>query len=244
MLSNFVRDGRPLIQVFLVGQEEFRDILLSPGFEQLRQRVIATYHLNPLSETETRTYIEYRLSLADWTRDPDFSADAFSAIYRYTDGVPRRINSLCDRLLLFAYLEELHRLDASHVRTVAEEISSEFRPPSVSSDGPAPQASLGAEPRPASDEAAVRDREVAQGVTEPLETMARVMFDKANVQQRLAALERGVDGLGRSLKVELAEVKDELVYVRGLVEDLVTELRFRNGGAASQTDNVPRLKNQ
>ena len=86
MLSNFQYQGRPLVQVFLLGQEEFRATLLSPGFEQLRQRIIATYHLNPLEAAETRTYIEHRLRLVGWRADPTFSDGAFERIYAFTQG--------------------------------------------------------------------------------------------------------------------------------------------------------------
>ncbi|MEZ5561089.1 MAG: XrtA-associated ATPase [Pseudomonadales bacterium] len=207
MLSNFQHDGRPLVQVFLLGQQEFRATLLSPGFEQLRQRVTATYHLNPLDETETRTYIEHRLSRVGWAHDPDLADDAFPAIYRYTDGVPRRINNLCDRVLLFAYLEELHRIDAEVVEKVADEIGSEFL-----------------SGRPEMTEQA-KEQPVFDAPGQPLETMARVMFDKANVQQRLAALERAVDSLGLAVKPELADLREEVTYVRTLLEEVLLELR-------------------
>ena len=115
MLSNFQFEGRPLIQIFLLGQEEFRATLLSEGFEQLRQRVIASYHLNPLDAEETRTYIEHRLTIVDWRSDPVFTDDAFERIFAATQGVPRRINNLCDRTLLYAFLEELHRIDGEVV---------------------------------------------------------------------------------------------------------------------------------
>lgn len=212
MLSNFQQNGRPLLQMFLLGQEEFRATLLSPGFEQLRQRVIATYHLSPLDEAETRTYIEHRLNTAGWSSDPAFTDDAFGAIYRFSDGVPRRINNLCDRLLLFSFLEELHRIDAEVVGSVSEEIGSEFW-----------------SGRPQGDQEPAEERQpVFDKPGQPLETMARVMFDKANVQQRLASLERAVDSLGMSVKPELAELREELGYLRGLVEDVLMELRAQS----------------
>jgi general secretion pathway protein A len=211
MLSNFHFEGRPLLQVFLLGQEEFRATLLSPGFEQLRQRVIATYHLNPLDADETRTYIEHRLETVNWTHDPEIADDAFPAVYQFSDGVPRRINNLCDRLFLFAYLEELHRIDAKVVESVAEEIGSEFW-----------------SGRPQRDEDDDEDHQVFDKPGQPLEAMARVMFDKANVQQRLASLERAVDSLGHSLKPEVAELREELSYVRGLLEDVLMEVRSQN----------------
>ena len=126
MLSNFQLDGKPLVQIFLLGQEEFRSTLLSEGFEQLRQRVIATYHLNPLDDEETRTYIEHRLSCANYRGRPTFTDQAYTAIYRGSEGVPRRINNLCDRILLFAFLEEVENVDADVVEAVARELGGEF----------------------------------------------------------------------------------------------------------------------
>ncbi|MEQ8783441.1 MAG: XrtA-associated ATPase [Roseibium album] len=214
MLSNFQRNGRPLMQVFLLGQEEFRTTLLSPGFEQLRQRVIATYHLSPLDADETRTYIEHRLTTVGWTGDPEITDEAFEAIFRFSDGVPRRINNLCDRLLLFTFLEELHRIDGEVVESVAEEIGSEFW-----------------SGRPDVDDIEVEEPRSQQVFDKPgdrLETMARSMFDKANVQQRLAALERAVDSLGHALKPEVSELREEMAYVRGLLEDVLVELRAQS----------------
>jgi general secretion pathway protein A len=222
MLSNFQSEGKPLIQIFLVGQSELRATLLSPGLEQLRQRVIATYHLNPLSEGETRTYIEHRLSRVDWVNDPEFSDDAFPAIYAATDGVPRRINNLCDRILLYAYLEELHRIDSRVVHAVFAEIGSELSS-GLLKEGDAGHVET---PEPG-DRQATSDR-VFDRPGEPLEAMARVMFDKANVQQRLASLERALDRLGNQLQHEVGELRDETSYVRGIVEDILVEVRSNN----------------
>ncbi|NJN51485.1 MAG: AAA family ATPase [Gammaproteobacteria bacterium] len=215
MLSNFNDKGKPLVQVFLLGQEEFRATLLSPGFEQLRQRVIATYHLNPLKEVEARTYIEHRLSRVAWQHDPTIDDDAFAAIYSFTQGVPRRINNLCDRVLLFAYLEERHDVDGAMVATVANEIGTEF---------------LSGDPSPAKAKvpADVIHNEPA---VQPLESMARMMFDKANVQQRLSALERAVDSLGHN-------VMEELTAVRILLQELTREVRGSNKNEPSKRKRV------
>jgi putative secretion ATPase (PEP-CTERM system associated) len=125
MLSNFQLAGKVLLQSFLLGQADFKDTLRSPQMEQLRQRVIAAYHLNPLGEDETKTYIEHRLTLVGWTTDPVISDEAHAAIHKYTGGVPRLINQLCDRLLLFGYLEELLAIDLEHVDTVVKELQQE-----------------------------------------------------------------------------------------------------------------------
>lgn len=125
MLSNFQMDNRPLVQCFLLGQPEFREKLARPEMEQIRQRVIATCHLEPLAADETKSYIEHRMKLVGWEGDPDFTDDAFDHIHRVTGGVPRRINSLCGRLLLYGSLEDTHVIDATVVQDVAREIAEE-----------------------------------------------------------------------------------------------------------------------
>jgi len=125
MLSNFDYEGTPLFQVFLVGQPEFRTIMEQSNMEQLRQRVIASYHLENLSEEETRDYILHRLSVAGWREDPAFTDGAFPAIFEETTGLPRRINTLCNRLMLYCSLEEAHEVTAEIVETVCSELREE-----------------------------------------------------------------------------------------------------------------------
>jgi hypothetical protein len=126
MLSNFQISDKPLLQSFLLGQEEFRATLQSSGLEQLRQRIIASCHLSALSVQETRDYVEHRLRVVGWQQDPRFSDDAFEVIHTLTEGVPRRINVLCDRILLFGFLEELHEFDRLTVKQVGKELSEEL----------------------------------------------------------------------------------------------------------------------
>jgi putative secretion ATPase (PEP-CTERM system associated) len=122
MLSNFQVGSHALLQIFVLGQEQFRAMLDGPQFEQLRQRVIANYHLNPLNRDETQQYIEARLQQVGWRGDPLFEASAFDGIFAYTGGIPRRINMFCDRLLLYGYLEGLHILAADAVASVVAEL--------------------------------------------------------------------------------------------------------------------------
>ena len=126
MLSNFQTDDRPLLQTFLLGQPEFRETLLSRDMQQLRQRVIATYHLGPMDLAETQSYIQHRLAMAGWQGNPSFDQEAFAAIYDYTAGIPRKINSLCDRLLLMGCLEKLHCFGGAEVTEVVHDIQQEF----------------------------------------------------------------------------------------------------------------------
>ena len=126
MLSNLIVGKTMALQSFLLGQPHFRVMLGSPLLEQLRQRATAAYHLGPLSEGETRAYIEHRLRRADWKGDPQLTEDCFPVIYRHTGGVPRQINTLCSRLLLFGFLEELHTLQAAVAEKVANDLRQEM----------------------------------------------------------------------------------------------------------------------
>jgi general secretion pathway protein A len=133
MLSNFQTENNSLLQTFLLGQPEFRQTLLSAEMLQLRQRVIATYHLGPMDVAETRTYIEHRLHTVGWHDDPVLNDDAYVAIHEFTGGIPRKINTLCDRLFLMGFLEELHQFNKSHVDEVIRDIQQEFEPPETQS---------------------------------------------------------------------------------------------------------------
>jgi putative secretion ATPase (PEP-CTERM system associated) len=131
MLSNFQLDNRSLLQSFLVGQPELRQVLHSGQLQQLRQRVIASYHLGPMDRDETRAYIEHRLKHVGWKGDPAIDADAFEAIYAVSGGIPRRVNLICNRVMLAGYLGEKHQLGVADVRAVANEIQKELGPETV-----------------------------------------------------------------------------------------------------------------
>lgn len=128
MLSNFQFGKQALLQSFLVGQPEFRDILQNPQMQQLRQRVIAACHIGPMDLEETQGYIEHRLKCAGGNGRPNFDAAAFDEIFNVSGGIPRRINSVCDRLLLLGFLENKDALTAVDVSEVAREIHEESGP--------------------------------------------------------------------------------------------------------------------
>ena len=122
MLSNFYLGKDALIQIFLLGQEQFRNSLYTSELEQLRQRVVASSHLDPLNQKETRDYIEHRLALSGWTDSPRISDRAFVRLYSLTKGVPRRINTFCERLMLYGALEELVEFHDETIKEVAKEL--------------------------------------------------------------------------------------------------------------------------
>lgn len=126
MLSNFQLDNKPLVQSFLLGQEELKAIIQAPNMEQFRQRIIASAHLKPLSEEEVKEYINHRLQQAECNRANLFTEEAFTLIHEKTLGVPRKINIFVDRLLLFAFLEELDVININAINDVAQEMEVEL----------------------------------------------------------------------------------------------------------------------
>lgn len=122
MLSNFQLGGQSLLQIFLLGQPEFRDLLKSPDLEQLRQRVIATHHLEPMMAGEVEPYVVHRLSIAGWQGNPSFTQAAYGALYQATGGVPRRLNALVSRVLLLGAIEQLAVIDADVVGAVVADM--------------------------------------------------------------------------------------------------------------------------
>ncbi len=125
MLSNFQLETHALLQSFLVGQPEFRRTMQSPQMLQLRQRVIAACHIGPMDADETRGYIEHRLKCVSWSGDPRFQPEAYESIYKATGGVPRRINAVCDRILLSGYLAGKREFTREDVEMVAREMHDE-----------------------------------------------------------------------------------------------------------------------
>lgn len=126
MLSNFQIGTSAPCQIFLVGQPQFRETLSHPNLEQLRQRVIASYHLGPMSREEVGRYLSHRLKHAGWSGDPEFGDGAMDSIYAATGGVPRQINTLCSRLLLLGFLDNMHAFSAGDVERVAIDLREEY----------------------------------------------------------------------------------------------------------------------
>ena len=122
LLTNLETSERKLLQIILIGQPELRTMLARPELEQLAQRVIARYHLGPLTEPETGAYIAHRMAVAGAQGAPVFPASSVPLIHRITHGVPRRINLLCDRALLGAYVENSREVTRKIVRTAAGEV--------------------------------------------------------------------------------------------------------------------------
>lgn len=126
MLSNFQLGNHPLLQTLLLGQPEFRATLQQHGeLEQLRQRVIAAHHLEPMEAEEVEPYILHRLQKVGWQGNPGFEPELFGAIHRASGGIPRRINQIANRLLLLGAVERLDRIDGAMMDAVLAEMAGE-----------------------------------------------------------------------------------------------------------------------
>ena len=126
MLSNFQAEGQSLLQIFLLGQPEFRDRLnTSPGLEQMRQRVIATHHLDPMVAEETLPYLGHRMRLAGCNGNPTFTDDAAAALHRASGGLPRKVNMLATRALLLGSIEGAETIDGALIGRVVNDLENE-----------------------------------------------------------------------------------------------------------------------
>lgn len=135
MLSNFQVGNVSPCQIFLIGQPQFRSVLADPNLEQLRQRVIAAYHLGGLSQEECGLYVTHRMKQVGWANDPVFQDDAMMAIYLHSSGIPRLINTLCSRVLLLGFVDHLHVLTGEHVSRVAADLAGEIGDMSTKANG-------------------------------------------------------------------------------------------------------------
>ena len=122
LLTNLETSERKLLQIILIGQPELRTMLARPELEQLAQRVIARYHLGSLTEAETGSYIAHRLAVAGAGATSPFPRSLVPRIHQLTHGVPRRINLLCDRALLGAYVENSPQVTRTILKRAAEEV--------------------------------------------------------------------------------------------------------------------------
>ena len=198
MLSNFQKGGKPLLQSFLLGQEELQPILRAPNMEQFRQRIVASCHLAPLTEAESQAYIEYRMHQAGYTGSTLFSSDAYDKIYVFTRGVPRKINTLMDRILLYGFLEELETFDEEAVELVVKEVADEMFLPEekVIVEEAAPQVQAAEQP--------TNSPETPEGGVTPL--VKDVTYYKTMLTELTDALDDAIDH-----KIKLTRYIDKLL---------------------------------
>ncbi|MEW8627981.1 MAG: AAA family ATPase [Candidatus Thiodiazotropha sp.] len=127
LLSNLQKGNSSLLQIVLIGHDELRELVLNPKMEHIQQRLIATCQIKPMSAEQSREYIIHRLEVVGWRQDPQLDDAVFELVHLAAQGVPRKINHLMSRLLLFASLEEKHALMDEDVLIILEELVEERR---------------------------------------------------------------------------------------------------------------------
>ena len=180
MLSNITGQDTAPLQTILLGQPQFRRMLAGTSLDQLRQRVLASFHLPALAQDETKLYIEHRLSTAGWTGRPVWDDAAFWEVHRETGGIPRRINRLCSRVLVSGALEEREHITRDLVREVAGELAADLEGP-LTNAGPIHRNG-------------VRETESAEWPADDL--VERVELLERQVSRRERLLQRLTDVLG------------------------------------------------
>ncbi len=127
LLSNLQIGNQPLFQIVLVGQEELRSLIYGREMENITQRIVASCRLEPMQAQQVQGYVEHRLSLTGWDKDPKFDTDIFELLHRIAHGVPREINLVMARLLLYGALEKKHHLNSQDLLIVLKELVEERR---------------------------------------------------------------------------------------------------------------------
>lgn len=122
LLSNLETDNRKLLQIVLLGQPELRDRLNAHRLRQLRQRITVRYHLRPLSRFEVSHYIQHRLDVSGAKGAPYFTRPALWRVFRYSGGIPRLVNAVCDKALLAGFVRQTDRINFSMIGTAVREL--------------------------------------------------------------------------------------------------------------------------
>jgi general secretion pathway protein A len=206
MLSNFQSGGRAMLQIFLLGQPEFRERLNgSDRLEQLRQRVIAIHHLDPMQPDEVAGYVAHRLQTAGWNGRPDFADDCFPLLYRATDGVPRRLNQLMGRVMLHAALSGAELIDAALIAAVIADADRDAAAPAPPT-APVPASASVPAPLPLS--TPEPQFEAASAAQAPEPSVAVPVPDRSVLEARIAALETRIEEQDGALRRVLTLLVD------------------------------------
>jgi general secretion pathway protein A len=133
MLSNLETEAEKLIQIVLIGQPELANTLMLPALRQLNERITVRYDLKPFSPKEVNDYIQHRLKVAQGPGSIKFTRGALNLIYTFSEGIPRRINALCDRSLLIAYTKNVCKINRKIVKLAIHDIGINYFQKTLSS---------------------------------------------------------------------------------------------------------------
>jgi general secretion pathway protein A len=227
MLSNFQLGSSALLQIFLLGQPEFRDLVRDAAeLEQLRQRVIATHHLEPMDANEVEPYIVHRLTRAGWNGRPQVTADAYTALYAETGGVPRKLNTLMNRVMLMGAVEQVDVLDGGLVEAVIADMAGkpfEYEAP-MSARAPLMESTSFVEEATVAEE--VQEPEADVAVEQPIAEIsapcvAVVEPESVAAPQSIAAPHNDVDALAARIGILEQRVSEQDAALRRVLAMMI-----------------------
>ncbi|HVR89536.1 MAG TPA: XrtA/PEP-CTERM system-associated ATPase [Novosphingobium sp.] len=224
MLSNFQLGAHPLLQTLLLGQPEFRSMIQDhEALEQLRQRVIAAHHLDAMDAGEVEPYVEHRLKCVGWDGNPAFDQRVFADLYAASGGVPRRINQICNRLIMLGSVEKRTRIDGAMLSQVLDELAH---------DGTLPLSRPAPQPKP--------EPAAAQGfAAAPVDSLPLAQFEAAMAERdnQIAELQQAIieianerdarpdaDDVTEAVEARLAAMESQLLEQERTIRHTLTML--------------------
>lgn len=218
MLSNFQLGSHPLLQTLLLGQPEFKHLLAqSDELEQLRQRVIAAHHLEPMQPGEIEPYVMHRLRHVGWDGNPELDSSLWVKLHKATGGIPRKVNQVMTRLLLLGAVEEQSVLESDMLEAVLDEMSGDSLP--EQGDAPA------ARPRPD------RDLPAADAIARVRSEMTAPAAQPATADRERGLLDMQIE----AIEGAFAERDKHMAALRNEVEKL-SSARIQGGALPGDLD--------
>ena len=236
MLSNFQLGAHPLLQTLLLGQPEFKQLLAhSDELEQLRQRVIAAHHLEPMQPGEIEPYVTHRLQHVGWDGSPELDGGIWVKLHKATGGIPRKVNQVMTRLLLLGAVEEQCVLEADMLDAVVEEMAGDASPSDEPQTKPRPDRDM-----PAAEAIArAQDESRQQPPTTSAETKQdRDTRQKGLLDHQIEAIEAAFAERDRHMAALRKEV-DKIGQAKGSAE-LPTDLGQRLASIEARLDEQER----
>ena len=233
LLSNLEADSFKLVQIIFVGQPELRQIIARPSLKQLRQRISISCHLNPLSREEMEEYIYHRLATVGDRNCVEFLDGVFDAIFKFSGGIPRLINLLCDFLLLSAFVEETKQISVQLVEESIKELS--FDAPELAAESVA-SASEGAPPQESSAILAIIDERLSK-IEENYSKVIASRTEKEAILERLSSQGSILEYLINQQQNQFSQFEEQLKKISAQI-DRLRHAVLVNGGRTDQPSSL------
>jgi putative secretion ATPase (PEP-CTERM system associated) len=219
LLSNLEADSFKLVQIILVGQPELKQIIARPSLRQLRQRISISCHLNPLNREEIEEYILHRLGTVGKRDCVSFGEGVFDEIFRFSGGIPRLINLICDYLLLTAFVEETRTIDMDMVHDAVNELSFEDEQRAHPEVMPGTSTTEGAHPVRRINTGSNLDDRVSR-IEENYAKLSSARTENEAIIERLSSQGSILEYLINQQQKQFSQIEDQLKRISAQVERL------------------------